>query len=310
MGEITPKVIVTMLGVAIIAICVHYHIKGSFCISLLFCTVVWWFLKQSFPTSFTGYVNVDVDHIVHTKMTNDIGILTFELVFLYIVAMNGLATTLGELSQLSRHDGTVSRLRWVYIVCGLSTALSGVFSGPPILLSAESAAGIRAGAKTGLSTLICGLLFLVAAFFSPFLSSIPQAGTTSVLLVVAIILFQNIQKVDWSSTKDALPAFCVLFFIPCTYSILQGVTMGYVLYIGIGVFTGDIYENTLLLYNTYFVCHKVEEQEYTPLNSNMRDPDTLLPRPTSYEELEESYSFVRMDDISFDVTAENNVQIL
>jgi hypothetical protein len=129
--------------------------------------------------------------------------------------------------------------------------ISGFTSGPPILISPESAAGIKAGAKTGLSTLICGILFAIACFFSPLFAAVPAAGTAPLLLAVGVVLFGNVRRIDWSSIKEAIPAYCCLFFIPFTYSILRGIGFGYVMYIIMGIFTGDLYYQGLEFWNYY-----------------------------------------------------------
>ena len=76
---------------------------------------------------------------------------------------------------------------------GLTTVLSGYFSGPPILISPESAAGIKAGAKTGISTLVCGILFGIATFFYPIFAAVPAAGTAPLLIMVGVMLFANVK---------------------------------------------------------------------------------------------------------------------
>lgn len=123
--------------------------------------------------------------------------------------------------------------------------LSAYMSGPPILISPETAAGIKAGARTGLSTLVCGILFGVAAFFSPLFAAVPPAGTAPLLIMVGVMMFGNAKRIDWADYKVAVPAYCVLFFIPFTYSILRGVAIGYIIYIMIGLFTGDMIQNII-----------------------------------------------------------------
>lgn len=70
----------------------------------------------------------------------------------------------------------ICRGRWLYIICGIMTIISGCCGGPPILISPESAAGIKAGARTGLSTVVAGVLFCLATFFAPLFQGIPTAG--------------------------------------------------------------------------------------------------------------------------------------
>lgn len=121
-------------------------------------------------------------------------------------------------------------------------------TGPPILVSPESAAGIKAGARTGLSTVVCGILFGISVFFWPLFKAVPAAGTAPLLIIVGVVLFNNVKRVDWTEMKNAVPAYCVLFFIPFTYSILRGVAFGYVVYIFITLFTGICYSYNFASY--------------------------------------------------------------
>ena len=148
-------------------------------------------------------------------------------------------------------DHSVPRGRWLYILCGIMTIVGGLFMSAPILISPESAAGIKAGAKTGLSTIVCGLLFLFALFFSPVFGAIPHAGTSPVLIMIGVVLFQNVGRIDWRNVVDATPTFIVLFFIPFTFSIIQGVLLGYAVLGVVWLFTGDLVENAVKLLLQY-----------------------------------------------------------
>lgn len=76
--------------------------------------------------------------------------------------------------------------RWIFILCGVSTIFSGFLNGPPILISPESTASIKGGAKTGLSTVVCGFCFLLSIFFSPIFGAIPAAGTSPTLIMIGV----------------------------------------------------------------------------------------------------------------------------
>ena len=164
----------------------------------------------------------------------------FDLIFLYILYLSGLIPTFTDLSGLQRPDGTTPRGRWFFIIAGVMTILSGLFTSAPILISPESSAGIKAGAKTGLSTVVCGLLFLLTIFFSPVFRAVPAAATSPILMMIGIILFQDVNRINWKDMEDAATAFVVVFFIPFTYSIINGVVIGYVVYIIMCIFTGTL----------------------------------------------------------------------
>ena len=201
-------------------------------------------------------------------------LLAGDLVFLYVLCLCGLVVTLSALGGLIRPDGTTPRNRWLYIICGVVSVISGCFSGPPLLLSPESTAGVKAGARTGLSSIVCGLLFALSVFFGPTLKAIPYAATSPVLIIVGIILFQNVSRLDWRVTKDAVPSFFVAFFVPFTYSVMQGVGVGYGMYIAVALCTGDLYTDALALWKHYFsdyhlVHHDSSASEMSPLQGGV-----------------------------------------
>lgn len=249
MGPITEEVVVAISALVIVAAMLHYHVKGAFCSGLILGTVVWWTISQTWPTVWVGSPKGMMSEGVYDA--NRIVLLIFNLLFLYILTLSGLARGLSDLSGLTKKTGAVPRGSWLFIVCGLTTMLSGYFSGPPILISPESAAGIKAGAKTGLSTLICGIFFGISVFFYPLFAAVPATGTAPLLIMVGVILFANTKRIDWSITKEAVPAYCTLFFIPFTYSILRGVAFGYIIYILLSFYTGDYIENSWNLFTFY-----------------------------------------------------------
>lgn len=235
-GPMTDEVLIAMAGFIGIAIALYFKVKGAFCIALIANTVLWWSLKDKWPESIAATPTIDIadpfrsdDYIIQA-------LLVFELFFLCLLTLSGLVRSMSDLSHLTRDDGSTPRNRWLFIMCGLITILSGYFSGPPILISPESAGGIKAGAKTGLSTIVCGIFFCLSTFFAPVMKEVPNAATAPLLLAVGVILTQNAKLIDWPDVRSAFPAFCCIFFIPFTYNILFGVVVGYVMFISIGVF--------------------------------------------------------------------------
>lgn len=226
MGYITPKIMIAICGVIIIAVAMFYHVKGSFALAVVFCSIVWWIYDDDFPDTFAGAPSLSIANLARGN-SQSTGLLVSDLIFLYVLYLNGLMTSLSNLAVLTREDSTVPRGRWIFIMCGIFTMISGVFCSAPILISPESSASIKAGAKTGLSAVVCGVLFLLSLFFAPLFEETPAAGTSPVLIMIGIILFQNCSRIDWRNITAAAPAFVVLFFIPFTYSVIQGMHIPY-----------------------------------------------------------------------------------
>jgi hypothetical protein len=238
--------------VIIIAISLHYHVKGAFCLALLVGTVIWWTIENTWPLDLVEFPHLGYPQLILQDVQMGLAFpLYLDLLFLYILTLSGLVFSLSALADLIREDGTTPRNRWIFIICGLTTVLSGLLGGPPILLSPESTAGIKAGARTGLSSIVCGLLFALSVFFAPVLKAIPSAATSPVLIIVGVFLFQNVIRVDWTMIKHSVPAFCILFFIPFTYSVLEGVALGYFIYLVISLATGDLLYDLKIFWNDY-----------------------------------------------------------
>ena len=220
-GKITTSIVIAFVGVILICVFMRYHWQGSFCVAVIVCSLLYWIIENDFPNSVASKPEID------TFKTNDIkydntALFTVDLVFLYILYLNGLMTSLTNLAALTRDDETIPRGRWVYIMCGVFTIFAGLVSSAPILISPESSASIKEGAKTGLSAVVAGVLFLLSLFFSPIFQQVPSAGTSPVLIMIGVVLFQNVSRIDWKNITFAAPAFMVLFYIPFTYSIIQG----------------------------------------------------------------------------------------
>ena len=94
----------------------------------------------------------------------------------------------------------------------------------------ESSAGIAAGGRTGMTSLVTAALFLGAIIFAPVVSIVPAAATAPALIFVGVLMLSNIKDVDFSDMTNGLPAFCTVVFMPFTYSIANGIAMGLITY--------------------------------------------------------------------------------
>ena len=94
----------------------------------------------------------------------------------------------------------------------------------------ESTSGAAAGARTGLSNIVVGVLFVLCAFFAPIIGMVSSAATCGALVVVGYLMLTDVAEIDWKSIEHALPAFFIIVGIPMTYSITNGIGMGFISY--------------------------------------------------------------------------------
>ncbi|MDN5717975.1 MAG: NCS2 family permease, partial [Janibacter sp.] len=104
----------------------------------------------------------------------------------------------------------------------------------------ESASGVGEGARTGLASVVTGVLFLFATFLSPLVAVVPYEAATPALVLVGFLMMQQVKEIDWDDLEIAIPAFLTIILMPFTYSITAGIGAGFVTYVFIKVARGKI----------------------------------------------------------------------
>ncbi|WP_142826755.1 NCS2 family permease [Planococcus soli] len=130
----------------------------------------------------------------------------------------------------------------------VSAMTSGVFGTSPTVATVESAAGMTAGGRTGLTTITAGLLFLVASFFIPVIKLIPDSAIAPILIIIGGLMLQNIKNLDMKDMTESFPALLIVALIPFTYSIADGIAIGFILYPILKIATGRSREVSPILY--------------------------------------------------------------
>ena len=102
----------------------------------------------------------------------------------------------------------------------------------------ESGAGVKAGGKTGMTSLVIGLLFLACIFFAPLATSLPKQIDGAALLFVSVLFIRNITDIEWNDISESAPAILAMITMPLTYSISNGIALAFVSYALIKIFTG------------------------------------------------------------------------
>lgn len=162
-------------------------------------------------------------------------IITFCLIDMFdtLGTLQGAATEAGLLDE----NGVPKKLReclWCDSIATVTGSIAGVST---VTTFVESSAGISAGARTGFSSIITAGLFLIAMFLSPLAAIIPSAATASALIFVGVLMLGNVKDIDFKDLTVSIPAFLVIFMMPLTYSISNGIGIGLIAYTIIKFFT-------------------------------------------------------------------------
>ena len=172
----------------------------------------------------------------------DLTMVSIVISFLFVNLFDTAGTLLGVANRANLIDenGDVKNLDRALKADSTSSVVGAFFGCAPVTSYVESSAGVEAGGRTGLTAVVVGLLFLLAIFFSPLASIVPAYATSGALIYVAILMLGGMEKLDWSDTTELVPAFIMVVMIPLTFSIANGIALGFISYVVIKAFVGEI----------------------------------------------------------------------
>ncbi len=163
----------------------------------------------------------------------DLAMISIIISFLFVNLFDTAGTLLGVASRanLIEDSGKIKYLDKA-LKADSTASVAGSFLGcSPVTSYVESSAGVEAGGRTGLTGITVGIFFLVAIFFSPLASMVPSYATAGALIYVAILMLSGMEKLDWSDNTELLPALIMIIMIPLTFSIANGIAIGFVSFV-------------------------------------------------------------------------------
>lgn len=176
----------------------------------------------------------------------ELGLVTIVFTFLLLDLFDSTGTLIGVAQRAGfiDSDGRFPRLRETLIADSASTMVGALLGTSTTTAYIESAAGIRAGGRTGLTAVVVAVLFLLAMFFAPLAGSVPGYATAPGVLFVACIMSRGFAEVDWDDVTDSAPAVITAISMPLTFSISTGIGLGFIAYAAIKVLSGRFREAT------------------------------------------------------------------
>lgn len=236
------SVLYSLLGFFLMAIFHHLRVKGAIILSILTITVC---ATITGHNEFKGFVGA-VPSLAPTFMAMDFeGLFTASMIgVIFVFFLVDLFDSTGTLVGVSHQagllkDGKLPRLKRALFADSTAIIVGaglGTSSTTPYI---ESASGVASGGRTGLTAVVVAILFLCCLIFSPLAQSIPAFAVAPALLFIAILMIQGILNIDWQDMTEALPAFLTMVFMPLTYSVANGIAIGFISYAVIKLFTGQ-----------------------------------------------------------------------
>lgn len=184
--------------------------------------------------------------------------VTIVCAFLFVDIFDTLGTLIGCATKADMLDkeGKLPRIREALLADAIATTAGAVLGTSTTTTFVESSAGVAEGGRTGLSSVVTGLLFLLAVFLSPIFITIPSFATAPALLFVGFLMISAVTAIDFNDFTEAVPAYLALIAMPLTYSISEGIAAGVISYVVINLISGKAKKITPLMYvlAVLFIC--------------------------------------------------------
>lgn len=174
----------------------------------------------------------------------NVGLWTIIFVFLFVDLFDNTGTLIGVAHRggFLDKDGKMPRIGRALIVDSTSASVGAALGTSTTTSYIESAAGVDAGGRTGLTAVVVALCFLLAIFFAPLAGTVPAFATAPALLYVACLMARGLKDLDWEDTTEFVPAVVTAVAMPLTFSIAHGIGIGFIVYAGIKILSGRIKE--------------------------------------------------------------------
>ena len=172
----------------------------------------------------------------------NISMITIVMSFLFVNLFDTTGTLLGVANRANLVDaeGNADNLDKA-LKADSSVSFIGTFFGcSPVTSYVESSAGVEAGGRTGLTAIFIGLFFILTMFLSPLALIVPASATAGALIYVSILMLSGMEKLNWSNMIDLLPALIIIVMIPLTFSIADGIALGFLSYVVLKIGYGEI----------------------------------------------------------------------
>ena len=241
-----------LLGFALITALAQMRITGAVIIGILLVTLAGWLTGAA---EFKGVVDVPPSMApvflqLDLMGALEIGLVTVIITLLIVDVFDTAGTLVAVCNRagLMRPDGSLPRLGKALLADSSATAVGALLGTSSTTSYIESGAGVASGGRSGLTAVVCGLLFLLCLFFAPLAQSIPAYATASALLFVACLMARSLADLDWDDHTESAPAVIAAIAMPLGYSIADGIGLGFISYAAIKIASGRFRECPPVVY--------------------------------------------------------------
>ena len=254
-----PTTQLALLGLAILAVLTVLKVRGAIFIGIVATAVLGWALglatwapKPYSLAEMTGTaLQLDIPAALGIGGKGfGLALLEILFVFLFVDLFDNVGTlvAVSKKAGLVQPDGTIPRLNRILFADAGATIVGSLAGTSTVVSYIESASGVSAGGRTGLTAIVVGLLFLATLFVAPWAQVIPAAATAPALILVGAMMMSPLTEIDWDDPVVAIPAFLTLIIIPLTFSIANGLAFGVIAFAVLKIAAGRVTRADWLLF--------------------------------------------------------------
>ena len=260
-------VLLALIGILVTAILLAKDVKGSILWGILITWVLGIICQLTHlyvPNADLGYYSllpdfssgISVPSMAPTFMKMDFSIvfsLDFVVImfaFLFVDMFDTLGTLIGVASKADMldKDGKLPNIKGALLSDAVGTTVGAMCGTSTVTTFVESASGVAEGGRTGLTSIVAGILFALSLLLSPIFLAIPSFATAPALVIVGFLMMQQVTKITWENMTEAIPAFICIFAMPFMYSISEGIAFGAISYVVLKLVTGKSKDITPLMF--------------------------------------------------------------
>lgn len=247
-----PETLMAIAGIFITSAFVARRVKGALLWGILATAVLGWLLSITpWPRGIIGWPIWPLDlfgqAFIGMGQIGTAGIANF-LAILFVFLFVDLFDTIGTLSGIGiqagyiKENGELPRANQALMADAIGTTAGALLGTSTVTSYIESAAGITEGGRSGFVAVVAAICFLLSIFFIPLLSAIPGYATAPALLIVGVLMIGSVTGINWSDPAESIPSFLTILLMPLTYSIAEGLAVGFIAYPLIKAFQGKAQE--------------------------------------------------------------------
>ncbi|MET4695723.1 NCS2 family permease [Endozoicomonas lisbonensis] len=260
-GALTdPQPLLALIGILITGVMLVKGVQGALLIGIFATTLIGLPMGvTALPDFSNGLTPPDISPIFFQfqwdqVFTIDMAIILFTFLFVDMFDTVGTLVGVSTKADMLNEKGEVPNCKQALFADAIATTAGACLGTSTVTTFVESASGVSAGGRTGLTSLTVAGLFFVALFLSPLFLMVPGAATAPALVLVGLFMMSPIKEIDLDDFSESIPAFLTLLFMPLTYSIAEGIIIGMLSYIGLKALSGNARQISIVSYTVGVLC--------------------------------------------------------